>query len=88
MGGRGASSRFEERKKRITEINKSIKSLKSQIAKHEEKIRAYKESEDYMKTPKNERQGLIHHWEKEIEVFKDNIEKEIAEKKRIKKGER
>lgn len=66
MGGRGAKSRIvgmpKNKKKSIETYNKRIKG-------HEEKIKKALSGKN------NSDQQYIHHWEKEIMTFKNNIEK-------------
>ncbi len=80
-GKRGKSD--EDKKKAITALNKSIKSLEKQIEKHESKIKDFIGSVDYKNMSEKKRAGLIGHWEKEIAVFKENIKKAKEERKKL-----
>ena len=95
MGGRGASSRGAARIKQTMQnrrqqanrnrIDKSIRSYEKQIRKHEDKIRNPEKYADRWKNMSpQEREGLLKHWQHEIETQKNNIRKAEELKKGIK----
>jgi len=96
MGGRGASSRSAARVKEQTmqnrrqqanrnRIDKSIQSYEKQIRRHEDKVRnPEKYADSWKNMSSQEREGLLKHWQHEIETQRGNIRKAEERKKGMK----
>ena len=64
-------------------LRKGIKKYEFNIKKHEDKIKnPEKYVENWEERDMRERKGLVKHWEKEIRLFRKNIEDRLAELKK------
>ena len=64
----------------ISELRRGIKKLNKRIVEHEEKIKNYKKLYPQWDTfSKTHQQGIIEHWIKEINTFKNEIANRNAE---------
>ena len=82
------ASRPDYKKQRESSLKKSLRSLTAQVQAHEEKI-AHPESfvEDWARKDPRYQEGLLRHWSKERDNFKEQIsqiEMEIQERRRSK----